>query len=393
MDSGEPHGWTLVLVGVFLLAGYMAHVAGRRTFVPRVTLLLLLGVLAGPSGLNLLPQEVQRWFPLAAQTALSLVGFVLGERFFGKKLRQTGRVVLAVAIAETLGAALVVFLGLVAIGTPVIVSLILAAVAPASAPAATVDVVRESRAKGPVTETALGVVAIDDAFGVLLFSFLLVIAQAISRNVLSWAVLLHGAWEVLGAGGLGFFIGVPTAWITGRARPGELTLLEALGAVLLCGGLASVIGVSYLLACMTLGAVVARRAHHHERPLHAIEGILQPFLVVFFLLAGFQFDLKSFVALGLIGFVYALTRATGLIVGGYLGARLIHASPSIRKYVGFCLLPQAGVALGLALIAAQRFPEAANKLLSILVGTTFLFEVLGPWATRISLRLAGEITR
>ena len=116
------------------------------------------------------------------------------------------------------------------------------------------------------------------------------VSEVIVPSGLAWKLLLEGAWEVVGAGLLGAAVGIPTAWMTGRAKPGEPTLLEALGSVLLCGGLASVLGVSYLLACMTLGAVVARRARHHTWPLHAIEGVSQPFLVVFFLLAGLEFD-------------------------------------------------------------------------------------------------------
>ncbi|TPV96047.1 MAG: sodium:proton exchanger [Myxococcales bacterium FL481] len=386
----QAQDWTLVIIGMFLVAGYAAHVIGRRTHIPRVTLLLLLGISAGPSGLGLLGEETAEWFPLVTQSALSLLGFMLGERFFGKKLRQTGRVILSVAIAESLGAALAVFFGLLLAGAPLVLALLLAGVAPASAPAATVDVISEARANGEVTETVLGVVAIDDAFGILLFGLLLAIAQAAAGDGLSWRTLAEGAWEVVGAGALGAAIGVPMAWITGRVRPGELTLLEALGAVLLCGGLASVIGVSYLLACMTLGAVVARRAHHHTRPLHAIEGVSQPLLVVFFVLAGLEFDLEAFLAFGATGIVYFLARVGGKLAGGFVGARIATAPAKVSTHVGWCLLPQAGVALGLGLVASQRFPTIGASVLSVLLGTTFLFEVFGPIATRLSLRHAGE---
>ncbi len=380
--------WALVIVGLFLLAGFAAHVLGQKAHIPRVTLLLLFGV--GVGATDLLPEQVVDWFPLATQVALSLVGFVLGERFFGRRMRERTKVVVSVALAETLGAAICVFGALMLTGTSLVMSLLFAGLAPASAPAATVDVIRESGARGRLTDTVLGVVAIDDAYGIILFSFLLVIAEALSGSGISWSVLLHGGREVFGAGLLGLVLGIPMAAVTGRAKPGELTLLEALGFVLLCGGLASVLEVSFLLACMTLGAVVARRAHHHTRPLHAIEGISQPFLVTFFLLAGFEFDLSDFLTFGLVGAAYVIARSLGLIVGGTLGARAVGASPVVTRYVGWCLLPQAGVALGLGLIAAQRFPEVGEGLLSMLVGTTFAFEVLGPIATRIALRRSGE---
>lgn len=357
---------------------------------PRVTLLLLIGVLVGPSGLALVPQSVTGYFPLTAQLALSIIGFLLGEQFLGKKLESTGPVVLAVSIAETLGAALLVLIGLLLVGAPPALALLLAGIAPASAPAATVDVVRESHASGPLTNTVLEVVAIDDAYGIMLFSALLILAEAFSGGVPSWSILLSGCWEIVGAALLGIVLGVPMAWLTGRVRAGELTLVETLGFVFACAGLAEAIGVSYLLACVVLGAVVANRARHHTRPFHAIEGISQPFLIIFFVMAGFELDLGSLGSFGLIAVTYVIGRAVGLIAGGSLGARISGAPHVTRRFVGWCLLPQAGVALGLALVAGNRFPDLAPGLLSLVVATTVFFEVLGPIATRIALRRAGE---
>lgn len=387
---GITSGWPLVAIGLALLAGYLAHVIGGRAHVPRVTLLLLLGVVVGPHGLQLVPEAIRDWFPVAAQFALSVVGFMLGERFLGKKLRETGRLVLSVSIAESVGAVVAVLVGLVAVGTPPVAAVLLAGIAAASAPAATMDVIREVRAEGRLTDTVLAVVAIDDAYAIILFSLLLVVAQAVSGDGLAWSILLTGAWELAGAALLGVAIAIPMSWVTGRVRPGELTLLEALGFVFLCGGLASLLGVSYLFACMVLGAAVANRAHHHTRPFHAIEGVSQPFLVMFFLLAGFQFDPSMFAAVGLTGAAYVIFRSVGKIVGAYAGAKLAGAPSNVSNYVGWCLLPQAGVALGLGLLAAERFPERGGAILSLLVGTTFLFEVLGPIAARVSLKRAGE---
>ena len=388
--TGIASGWPLVALGLCLLAGYVAHVIGRRAHVPRVTLLLLLGAAVGPQGLHLVPDAISEWFPVATQLALSVVGFMLGERFLGKELGQTGRVVLAVSIAESIAAVVLVLVGLLVIGTPPVAAILLAGIAAATAPAATMDVIREIGSKGRVTDTVLAVVAIDDAYAIILFSLLLVVAQAVSGDGLAWSILLTGAWELLGAAVLGIAIAIPMSWVTGRVRPGELTLLEALGFVLLCGGLASLIGVSYLLACMVLGAVVANRARHHTRPFHAIEGVSQPFLVVFFLLAGFQFDPSSFALVGLTGAGYVILRSAGKIIGAYVGARFARAPANVAKHVGWCLLPQAGVALGLGLLAAERSPEFGGAILSLLIGTTFVFELLGPVATRVSLKRAGE---
>ena len=381
----------LILLGLFLLAGFTAHVLGERVHVPRITLLLLLGFLAGPSVLDLIPPETSNWFPLATELALSMIGFQLGERFLGKKIKQTGVVVLSVSVVDVLVAVLVVMGCLLLVGAPLPVALLLASLAPATAPAATVDVVRESGAEGPVTDTALGVVAIDDAWGIMLFSVLLLIAQSVSGQAASSDLLWASSREVIGGILLGVLLGLPMAWLTGRIRPGELTLVETIGFVLLCGGIAMRFDLSYLLACMAMGATVSNLAKHHERPFHTIEQVEQPFLITFFLLAGFKFEIESIQTMGLIGFTYVISRTISRLLGGYFGSRLGGASQVVATHIGWCLLPQAGVALGLGLIVAERFPEIGNSVLSIVIGTTVIFEIIGPIATRLSLRHAGEI--
>ena len=171
---------------------------------------------------------------------------------------------------------------------------------------------------------------------------------------------------------------------------GEPTQAEALGFVLLCAGLALWAEVSYILACMTLGAFVSSFAAHHKRPFQAIEGIEWPYLILFFLLAGAALHLDALTSVGLIGAVYILTRAAGLYLGAQLGGRVSGAPPRIYNWIGLTVLPQAGVALGLALIAAQAFPELEDLILPTVLGTTVFFELIGPVAARFALRRAGE---
>lgn len=391
-----PHvasGWPLIAIGMFLLAGFVAHVVGRRAHVPRVTLLLLLGALVGPGGLDLAPASLVAWFPLAAQLALSMIGFALGEQFLGSRIRTTGPAILAVSVVVTVGTAMVVFVGLLVAGASVVLSLLLAGIATATDPAATLDVVREARSKGTLTDTVLGVVAIDDAFGIMIFSVLVVIASAVGEDSFTPGAAGLAFWEVGGGLLVGLAFGFPMALLSGRIRSGELTLLETLGFVLCASGVASLLGVSYLIAAMTLGAVVANFARHHTRPFHAIENVTQPFLVVFFVLAGFRLDLAALKTVALIAIVYVAARSFGRVAGGALGASIGHADVKVRRYVGWCLLPQAGVALGLGLLAADEFPAIGDRLLSLLIGTTVVFEIVGPIVTRLALRTAGESGR
>lgn len=381
----------ILILGPLLLTGWFAHVAGEKTGIPRVTVLLIIGVLAGPDVLDLIPDKVSDWFDQVTHLALAMVGFLLGERFLGRELKRSGRKVLIISIGEVLAAAGAVFLATQLIGLDPVMGLLLAAMAPASAPAATLDVIEEKSANGPLTRTVLGVVAIDDAWGVILFSLLLVAAQTLQSDAAPLSWMVSAVWEVVGGIVLGVVLGIPMAWMTGRTREGEPTLLEASGFVLLCGGLALWLNLSYLLACMALGATVANRAKHYTRPFSDIKGAKEPFMVMFFLLAGFKMDIDMLPTLGVIGLVYIVSRSVGLIGGGALASSVAGADEVVRRHVGWCLLSQAGVALGLALLVAERFPDIGSKILPLVIGSTVIFELLGPVFVRWRLKKAGEI--
>ncbi|MCG8610855.1 MAG: cation:proton antiporter [Pseudomonadales bacterium] len=380
----------MLVVGALLLVGWIAHTAGKRVHIPRVTILLIVGVISGPAVLDLIPASIADWFVHVTHVALAMVGFLLGGSFTRKEMKATGKVVLAVSIGETLGAAVAVFLVALLCQLDLVTALLLAGIAPASAPAATLDVIRENHAHGPLAKTVLGVVAIDDTWGVILFSLLLAFAEAIRGHGDPLHELATACWELGGAIGLGVILGIPMAWCTGRLNKGEPTVLEAAGFVLLCGGLAVWLDVSYLLACMTLGAMVANFAKHHKRSFRDIEGASEPFLVIFFLLAGYALEFSALLTLGVVGGAYIIARSFGLIVGGSVSARMVNAAPQIQRHIGWCLLPQAGVALGLALLVAERIPDVGAQILTLIIATTVVFELVSPSITRRHLKLAGE---
>lgn len=381
----------LLLIGCFLLVGYVAHAVGSRTHIPRVILLLLLGITVGPAGLDLVPENAAQWFPMASQAALSVIGFELGEKFLGAKLRSIGGALFVISITKVLGTALIVFLVLFLFQFPIEIALILAAIAPATAPATTADVIHETNARGELSEITLSLVAIDDAWGIIVFSLILALVASIGGDSSTGALVWSGFREVFGAVLLGAGLGIPMAWVTGRVSEGELTLIETLGFVFVCGGLAAALDLSYILACMSMGCVVSNTAHHHKRPFHAIQNVRQPFLVIFFLLAGYHVDITALGALGLLSGAYILSRTIGVVTTAYAGARCTGVSTLVRNHIGWCMLPQAGVALGLALLAAERFPEIGGQILSIVVGTCIFFEIVGPLSTRAALKHAGEI--
>lgn len=381
---------TLVTLGLLLLAGLATDAIGRHSALPRVTLLLLFGLAIGPSSLDLLPDAHERWFPLFTHVALGAVGFVLGDSLSAKNLRRYGRAVLSISLVAVLSTAAVVSLGMLALGLPLAVALVFGGIATSTDPAATIDVVGEARGRGRFTQTLLGEVAVDDAFGLIVFSVMLAAAQWLNGNGDGLALIGHHAWEIGGAVLVGGLLGLPMAYLSGRVRPGEPSLMEALGGVLLCSGICAWLGVSYLIGCMTLGAVVANLARHHTRPFHAIENVQGPFLILFFVLAGAALSPESLWVVAAALPAYVLLRAAGRLIGGWLGGAVAGWSGRLRGCMGLALMPQAGVALGMTLVACQRMPELRELVLPVAIASTVAFELGGPILTRLALSLTGE---
>jgi Kef-type K+ transport system membrane component KefB len=386
----EDLAYTLVTLGLLLLAGLATEAIGRRTALPRVTLLLLFGLAIGPSGGDLLPEVHERWFPLVTHVALGMVGFLLGDSLSAANLRRYGRAVLAVSGCAVFATAAIVAAGMLALGQPPAVALVFAGIATSTAPAATLDVIHEARAEGTFTETLLGVVAVDDAFGLVVFSVLLAMASLLNGGADPGALLARHAWEIGGALLAGGLLGLPLATLSGRVSPGEPSLIEALGGVLLCSGLCAWLEVSYLIGCMTLGTVVANVARHHTRPFHAIENVHGPFLIVFFVLAGAALDLDALWVVATALPAYVLLRAGGRLLGGWLGGALAGWSGRTRRAMGLALMPQAGVALGMSLVACERLPELRDLVLPVAIASTVAFELGGPVLTRLALSMVGE---
>lgn len=383
MPEIENTAAVLLALGMMFVLGMIADILGRKTPLPRVTLLLLAGILLGPAGFSLLPGVfVQEWFPLLTYVALCMVGFLLGQELTWSAIRERGRSVFLVSVGEVLGVVFFVALVLCLLGLDPALALLLAGIAPASAPAAILDIVKETRVKGGFISTLLGVVAIDDAWGLLIFSFMLAAAEALSGQGGALQAISSGLGEIGGSILLGVVLGLPMAYLTGRIRPGEPTQAEALGLVVLCSGAAIWLDLSNILAAMTMGVVVASLASHHERPFKEIDGLEWPFMILFFLLAGASLHIGRLQAVGWIGGAYILARITGLCCGAAFFGRLAGAGPLVRRWMGLSLLPQAGVALGLALLAAQSFPRFRDIILPVVIGSTVIFEIIGPVITR-----------
>ncbi len=385
----NDHSSILITIGGLLLLGLVADVIGKRSPLPRVTLLVILGYVIGPEVLDLLPVVIEESFDLLAKMALLMVGFLMGGQFTRRTLRRHGPEILWVSVSVVVLTAAIVGVALFLAGIPLEIAVLFAGIATATDPAATTDVVREERGEGPFSKTLLGVVAIDDAWGVILFSLCLSVAVGITGGTTEYSSPLGTAiYEVGGAILLGTALGLPGAWLTGRIERGEPSLTEALGLVFLCGGLAVWLEVSWLLSSITMGTVVVNVARHHHRPFHEIENIEWPFMVLFFVLAGASLRVSALSGAKTVAVAFVLARVVGRFVGGWVGAKLAHSDAATRHWIGLSMMPQAGVALGMALVASERIPGARQNVLPVVIATTVVFELFGPVCTRIALRHA-----
>lgn len=382
----DPTAQILLTLGGILLLGLATDVLGQRTFLPRVTLMLLFGMLIGPGMLDLIPAVVADRFELIASMALLMVGFLLGGRLTRDKLQHSGREIISISITAVVVTALVVSLGLMLVGVPLEIAILLGCIASATDPAATVDTVMESGYKGPFADLLFAIVALDDAWGLIIFSIGLALLAVLLGVDGHASPLLTVLKDIGGSAILGLLIGLPAAYMTGRIRQGQPMLTEALGLVFVCGGLALWLDVSFLIAAMVMGAVVANLATHHEYPFHAIEDIEWPFMVIFFVLAGASLEFSALRDIGLIGSVYAVCRITGKVLGAWLGGLHGRAREETRRWMGIAMLPQAGAAMGMALVATNLLPEYRQVVLSVVISTTVFFELIGPAFTRLALR-------
>jgi Kef-type K+ transport system membrane component KefB len=378
----------LIALGGILLLGLMTSFLGRRTFLPRVTLLLILGISIGKEGIDIIPSVFSDKFRIIAEMALLMVGFLLGGKLTRASLGHLMSLILSISLCAAVLTTLVVGLGLKLFGVPTEVAIVLGCIASATDPAAILDIVTESKFKGRFKDLLLSIVALDDAWALILFGVGVAIAFPLYDGSTENSSIMISLKHIGGAVFLGLMIGVPAAYLTGRLKPGQPIMSEALGIVFVCGGLALWFDVSYLIASMVLGATIANMAKHHEYPFHAIEGIEEQFMVIFFVLAGASLEIKFALEIGMLGTIYIVLRSVGKVLGARIGGDLAGADRVTKTWMGVALLPQAGVAIGMALVAGSYFPGHAQLFLSVAISSTVFFELIGPVFTRIALRRA-----
>lgn len=387
---------TILSLGFILLTGFFSARILHKIKLPAVTAYLLLGIIIGPSLCNFLSTDLLESSGLISNIVLGFIAFTIGQNFLRDTFTRIGKQVLWISLFEASGAwVLVTLLFVFILRQPLYVSLTFGAISAATAPAATVMVIREYNAKGPFTETLLGIVAIDDAWCLIIFAISLAVAKALYIHVDSayflLKILLHSLIEIGGA----FILGGCFAWLLSKlskyAHTTEQSLIYLLGFLLLNTGLGMELHLSVLLANMFLGAILVNLDPENFRFFDILKRIDPPLYLIFFVLAGSHLDISVLTKLRLLGIGYLVSRVLGKSVGAWIGGQISHSTTSIKRYMGLGLVPQAGVALGVALIARAEFPEVGGLVLTVIVATTVVYEIVGPVCTKIALQRAGEI--
>ena len=405
----------LLSLSVALFAGLMLSRLAKAAQLPAVTAYLVAGILIGPyllgalgiKGLGFTSMEELHSISLLSDVALGFIAFSIGNEFRLSQLKKTGKQATVIGIVQAVFATLLVDSALIGLHflipdkLPLPSAIILGAVASATAPAATLMVVRQYKAKGPLTDLLLPIVALDDAVGLILFAISFGVAKAlISGQVDLVSVLLEPILEVVLSLLLGALMGGLFSFCERFFHSRSKRLSMSVTFVLLTVALSMLqfevggvhIAFSSLLTCMMLGTIFCNICDFSEELMDRLDRWTAPLFILFFVLSGAELELSVFrdPIIVFVGVVYILFRSFGKYFGAFLSAKAVHCPPRIVNYLGITLLPQAGVALGMAIKAEALGAEGA-MVANITLFSVLIYELIGPYLTKIALLKAGDI--
>lgn len=387
---------TILCLGIVLVGALVAEKIVNYFKVPAITSYILLGILLGPYALNVTGEGLMAASELISNIVLGFIAFHIGKNFSLENFKRIGKTVLSVSVSVTVATLICVTVGIYYVAhQPFHIALLFGAISTATAPATTMMVIRQYKARGLFTDVLLGTVAIDDAWGIMIFSISLAIAQIIQLGQFSELVIMFVTMKAAGKIFFSMILGLIMAFLVSRIsvylKRREEVLTFILGAILINTGVALYFHMSPLLSNMFFGAVLVNIEKTSFRFFDSLSAVDWPLYVMFYVLAGANLNVGLLSTLGLIGSVYIISRIMGRIGGAYAGAVIVGAEKSIKKYMGLALMAQAGVAIGLAMLAKVNLPHTGGAILNTIIATTVIYEILGPIATRYSLIKAGDI--
>ena len=367
----------------------------KKINLPNVTGYLIAGLIAGPYCLKIFSAGELDNMTVVTNAALGFIAFSIGGEFKLSALKQLGAKIFVITLFEAVGASVLVSAVLLAMGYNAPLALVLGAIASATAPAATLMVVRQYKASGPVTSTLLPVVAIDDAVCLMLFSILSSVAKTIEagNGFQVYATIVKPLIEIVLSLVIGFAVGIVLSLCSKffKSRANRISLVVT--AVFLGVGLSELMGLSSLLLCMAIGAALANFSPVSDAVLEGTDRWTPPLFMLFFVISGAQFNFSILPQVGLVGVAYILLRSFGKYFGAMAGCAIVKTEKTVRKYLGITLLPQAGVAIGMAQLSLTVVPEYGEQIRAVVLCATLIYELVGPLLTKAALTKAGEIKK
>lgn len=382
----------LLSLALILFSGFLLTRLTKRVKLPNVTGYILAGVLIGPCGLGLISSDTVHAMSFVSDVALSFIAFGVGRFFRRETIRETGWGVVGITLAESFLAGVFVTVGIRLIfRAEWSFCLLLGAIATATAPASTMMTIRQYRARGTFVNTLLQVVTLDDAVCLAAFSVVSALIGADSDGTLRASEVLFPVIWNLAALLLGFLCGFLLCRLITPRRSEDNRLILTVSLLLGISGLCCLFDVSPLLACMVLSAVYINRTGD-ETLYVQLDRFSPPVLSLFFVVSGMRLELGSFATLGLMGVAYFLIRIVGKYLGAYLGCLAARAPRGVRNCLGLALIPQAGVAIGLAFLGERILPpETGEMLLTVILSSSVLYELIGPACAKFALFRSGAI--
>ena len=386
----------LASLGLILLFALLAGHLVKFARIPEVTGYILAGVAVGPSVLGWVSHENLAALNIFSEVALGLILFSIGSVFEFDRVRAVGPAVLRITVTESAMAAAIVTVGSLLIGQSWQVSLLLGAIAVETAAASTLMVIRECNAQGPLSESLIGTIGINN---VLCLTGFYVVGAAVDfgaklGHASMLRVLYESAfplvWQLVGSVALGYLIGVLIAsWATKVQEHGEMLILLT-GCVLLCVGVSLLLELSSLVASLAVGATMVNLSQNSRRLFQALSHSDPPFYAIFFVIAGADLNLSLLGTMGMLGVLYVVGRAAGKFIGSRVGARRTNLPDQVKRLLGFGLMSQAGLAVGLALTITRRFPELAPSVVTVVLAAVAVNEMIGPLSARLAIIRSGE---
>ena len=384
----------LLTLSVILLAGFLLTRITKKAKLPNVTGYIIAGIVIGPYVLKLIPSEMVGKMGFVSDIALSFIAFGVGRFFVKKSFEETGIGIIAITLLESLVPGVLITLSLrLLFHMDWSFSLLLGAIATATAPASTMVTIRQYHARGPFVNTLLQVTAFDDAVCLIAFSIATAVVGAKSgANLSTWDIILPILYNA-GALVLGFVCGVVLSKLMTPDRSEDNRLILTISLLLGIAGLCAIVDVSPLLACMVFGTTYINMTK--DKQLYdQVEQFTPPVMSLFFVISGMNLDITSFQTLGVIGVAYFIIRIIGKYSGAYLGCVVAKSPKPVRNYLGMALTPQAGVAIGLAFLGQRILPGAeGNMLLTIILSSSVLYELIGPACAKFALIRSGSIPK